>query len=90
MKRREGKGKRREGKGKGGAMTGVFNRLISSEYRDNMSKGRSMKRLMKFDELPDYLKDNEFILDYYRCEWSLKDIIISVFGWHNETLNIWT
>lgn len=82
--------KRREGKGNGGAMTGVFNRLISSEYRDNMSKGRSMKRLMKFYELPDYLKDNEFILDYYRCEWSLKDIIISVFGWHNETLNIWT
>lgn len=45
---------------------------------------------MKFDDLPDYLQDNEYILDYYRCEWPLKDTLFSVFCWHNETLNIWT
>ncbi|KAK6151552.1 hypothetical protein DH2020_014187 [Rehmannia glutinosa] len=48
------------------------------------------RRLVKYDELPEYLKDNEFITDYYRCEWPLKDVILSVFSLHNETLNIWT
>ncbi|XP_004304246.1 PREDICTED: ADIPOR-like receptor IZH1-like isoform 2 [Fragaria vesca subsp. vesca] len=46
--------------------------------------------LVKFQDLPQYMKDNEYILDYYRCEWPLKDVIFSVFAWHNETLNIWT
>ncbi|KAH9618396.1 hypothetical protein KSS87_021411 [Heliosperma pusillum] len=48
------------------------------------------RRLVKYEELPEFLKDNEYILDYYRCEWPLKDTFLSVFSWHNETLNIWT
>ncbi|KAL9242222.1 hypothetical protein vseg_016243 [Gypsophila vaccaria] len=47
-------------------------------------------RLLKYEELPEFLKDNEFILDHYRCEWPLKDTFLSVFSLHNETLNIWT
>ncbi|CAA0840253.1 Heptahelical transmembrane protein 3 [Striga hermonthica] len=48
------------------------------------------RRLLKYEELPEYLKDNEFIRDYYRCEWPLKDAALSLFCLHNETLNIWT
>ncbi|KAL3535163.1 hypothetical protein ACH5RR_003624 [Cinchona calisaya] len=47
-------------------------------------------KLLSFDSLPDYMQDNEFIRDHYRCEWPLKHVVLSVFSVHNETLNIWT
>ncbi|RWR82532.1 heptahelical transmembrane protein 1 [Cinnamomum micranthum f. kanehirae] len=46
--------------------------------------------LISYVELPEYLKDNEYILRYYRAEWPLKEAFLSLFRWHNETLNIWT
>ncbi|GAB4828237.1 hypothetical protein Ancab_035149 [Ancistrocladus abbreviatus] len=46
--------------------------------------------LSTFEELPEYMKDNEFIHKYYRVEWPLKHAAFSLFQWHNETLNIWT
>ncbi|KAI4335667.1 hypothetical protein L6164_014295 [Bauhinia variegata] len=46
--------------------------------------------LLSFRELPGYMKDNEFILHYYRANWPLKQAFVSIFSWHNETLNVWT
>ncbi|CAN8314912.1 unnamed protein product [Cochlearia groenlandica] len=51
---------------------------------------RIERRLMKYEELPMYMKDNEYIHNHYRCQWSLRDTFLSAFSWHNETLNIWT
>lgn len=46
--------------------------------------------LVEYHSLPAFLKDNEFILGYYRSEWPMKQVLMSVFLIHNETLNIWT
>ncbi|XP_009606704.1 heptahelical transmembrane protein 1-like [Nicotiana tomentosiformis] len=46
--------------------------------------------LLCYHELPKYMKDNEFILNYYRANWPIKEAFLSIFRWHNETLNVWT
>lgn len=46
--------------------------------------------LLRFEDLPDYMKDNEYILNHYRANWPLKQALLSTFRWHNETLNVWT
>lgn len=47
-------------------------------------------QLIGYHSLPGYLRDNEFILGYYRSEWPLKQSFLSIFSIHNETLNVWT
>ncbi|KAL2607404.1 hypothetical protein R1flu_025977 [Riccia fluitans] len=46
--------------------------------------------LVKFQALPEHLKDNEFIFKHYRSDWPLREALGSIFTIHNETLNIWT
>ncbi|KAK8602127.1 hypothetical protein V6N13_058219 [Hibiscus sabdariffa] len=62
-------------------------RLQVSNKDENRS---SSYVLVSYKELPEYMKDNEFILNYYRANWSLKEALFSIFRWHNETLNVWT
>ncbi|KAL5985698.1 Adiponectin receptor protein 1 [Asimina triloba] len=69
--------------------------LPAAARRDEKQLQGEMKKIKAYDlvsymELPDYMKDNEYILDYYRADWPLKQALLSVFRWHNETLNIWT
>uniref|UniRef100_A0A7N2LGA5 Uncharacterized protein n=1 Tax=Quercus lobata TaxID=97700 RepID=A0A7N2LGA5_QUELO len=59
----------------------------SSETQQETKKTKAEKkrqrferRLVKYEELPEYLRDNEYILDYYRCEWPLKDAFLNVFS----------
>ncbi|CAL5421845.1 unnamed protein product [Camellia sinensis] len=65
------------------------------ERADRVDSGQNMKQgfkrqLVKYENLPEYLKDNKFILDYYQCKWPLKETLFTIFTWRNETLKIWT
>lgn len=52
--------------------------------------GKPLKRLESFSDLPDYLRDNEFIIGSYRPQQSVWSSVKSVFRLHNETGNVWT
>lgn len=60
--------------------------------RQRKGEGGDKKKytLVSYHELPDYMKENEFILNYYRSEWPILNAVLSLFSWHNETINIWT
>ena len=75
--KRRGKQQRREGGGGG-------------KKRRQQQQQQQEYRLVSYEELPEYMKENEFILNHYRSEWPLLHAFLSVFSWHNETINIWT
>lgn len=65
------------------------NKMLSHDQHDRNIRGKRFA-LVSFWELPNYMKDNEYILRYYRANWPLKQAFFSLFLWHNETLNVWT
>ncbi|XP_021276000.1 heptahelical transmembrane protein 1 [Herrania umbratica] len=68
----------------------VENRKKGDDDDQSLNKARRRYALVSYKELPDYMKDNEFILNYYRANWSIKEALFGIFRWHNETLNVWT
>ncbi|UXI19566.1 Putative Asparagine synthetase [Sarcoptes scabiei] len=48
-------------------------------------------KLLSNKEIPEWMQDNPFILDQFRpTNLNLWECILSLFQWHNQTLNIWT
>ncbi|XP_030498279.1 heptahelical transmembrane protein 4 [Cannabis sativa] len=62
----------------------------SKEARGKRLWKKVRYQLVEFHSLPAYLRDNEYIIGHYRSEWPLKQILLSIFSIHNETLNVWT
>lgn len=58
--------------------------------RSSRNKRSSSGLYDHFHALPDYLRDNEYIKRYYRRSMPVRDSILSLFGLHNETGNIYT
>lgn len=58
--------------------------------KDEEADGRRKYSLLSYGELPEYMKDNEYILNHYRADWPLREAFFSLFRWHNESLNVWT
>ncbi|KAJ7557664.1 hypothetical protein O6H91_04G005100 [Diphasiastrum complanatum] len=63
---------------------------VGSKSQRLWRRMKEQYQLVEFHALPEYLRDNEFILRHYRADWPLKHTLLSVFAIHNETLNIWT
>ncbi|KAL7608630.1 hypothetical protein Lser_V15G12654 [Lactuca serriola] len=80
---------------RGGAESSDNNQRVDVSITKEQGKGKKLWKKMKYQlveyhSLPAYMKDNEFILGHYRAEWPLKQIFLSIFTLHNETLNVWT
>lgn len=82
---------KRKGKETGESETLCFTKSKDNN-NNNMCDRHCGKRypLLSFWELPEFMKDNEYILRYYRANWPFKQALFSLFRWHNETLNVWT
>ncbi|PKA62441.1 hypothetical protein AXF42_Ash009327 [Apostasia shenzhenica] len=69
-------------------------KVTQEENMKQMKRGRKKKKsdckLLSYEELPEYMKENEFIRRYYRSERPISHAFLSLFSWHNETLNVWT
>lgn len=71
--------------------------IVGNEHAGGAKEGKGRRlwkkvkyQLVEYHSLPAYMKDNEYILRYYRCDWPLNHIFLSIFTIHNETLNVWT
>ncbi|KAG6662533.1 heptahelical transmembrane protein 1-like [Carya illinoinensis] len=78
--------RRRQTSSPDGHVTNKNKKMVHHEDREKTKR----YALVSFWEAPEHMKDNEFIMHYYRANWPLKEALFSLFRWHNETLNVWT
>ncbi|KAI8898680.1 hemolysin-III related-domain-containing protein [Globomyces pollinis-pini] len=67
--------------------------IISSHTLDNESQYQccvERKRLYSYEELPRYLRDNNWVITGYRAYYSYPESWRSLFEKHNETFNVWS
>jgi adiponectin receptor len=65
--------------------------LASAPARQrNKATRRPSRRLFHWNDLPEYLRDNEYIVTGYRADTGLWGSLRSLFRLHNESGNIWT
>jgi hypothetical protein len=70
---------------------------IAYEFEQAPARTRGRARIRRgnldlfhWNDLPEYLKDNEFIVTGYRANTGLWGSLTSLFRLHNESGNIWT
>ncbi|KAK9839111.1 hypothetical protein WJX74_009738 [Apatococcus lobatus] len=63
-------------------------RDVPKRIRSRLKRG--LAPLSVADDAPIYLRDNQFIKDYYRVNYDTRDVLRSLFRIHNETGNIWS
>ncbi|BFZ58763.1 hypothetical protein PYCC9005_005828 [Savitreella phatthalungensis] len=62
-----------------------------SQVNSTSTRKASSKKVLHFDDLPPWLQDNQYIQSGYRAPSnSVVGSFWTVFGVHNETVNIWT
>ena len=71
----------------------TFNRVLNERRRSISTRRHEHHpaRLLTYDEIPDWHRDNAFVRGAYRpvshCSWTCIKSIVRI---HNETLNVWT
>ena len=72
----------------------LIENVTFSNSTKNKNKNKNIqnnKRLCPITELPDWHHVNKpWILNGFRINYTIKDAALSIFEWHNETINIWT
>uniref|UniRef100_A0A0N5A1T8 ADIPOR-like receptor IZH1 n=1 Tax=Parastrongyloides trichosuri TaxID=131310 RepID=A0A0N5A1T8_PARTI len=69
---------------------------ILESFRTNVQRKiilffNSFPKIVNFEHLPEWLKDNQFITSGYRePSDSIKNVFLSLTQYHNETINIWS
>ena len=65
--------------------------LTSSAKNAEVQAGQALRRLLHWDDLPAWRRDNQFLLRGYRADsGSYGASLQSLFYVHNESVNIWT
>jgi len=83
----------RSGVVKAGSLASASTRSVSPGREGkvpNTTPNAMHKCLVKFGDIPPYMASNPFVCSGYRMNYTFWETFWSIFGWHNETLNIWT